>query len=148
MLRLRRCRLRLTTLPPQCNPPEGFCSIRNEISYRAKKGASLYKTLLSPFIVFHCIACSHPCSRCSDFRSFSRIALPAKMPLPQRSESYNPKFPFAHLIQTADSALDILQMQISTQSRIASRQPVPPKDRCPAPVSLPPLPPYKGYKAA
>ena len=104
---------------------------------------SLYR-----FIVFHCIACSHPCSRCSDFRSFSRIALPAKMPLPQRSESYNPKFPFAHLIQTADSALDILQMQISTQSHIASRQPVPPKDRCPAPVSLPPLPPYKGYKAA
>ena len=41
MLRLRRCRLRLTTLPPQCDPPEGFYSIRNEISYRVKNDGSL-----------------------------------------------------------------------------------------------------------
>ena len=28
--------MRLTTLPPQCDPPEGFYSIRNEISYKVK----------------------------------------------------------------------------------------------------------------
>ena len=33
MFRLRRCRLRQTTLPSQCD----FCFIRNEISYKAKK---------------------------------------------------------------------------------------------------------------
>ena len=47
LLRLRRCRLRLTTLPPQCDAPQGFYSIRTKFLIEQKKGNLLFQKISS-----------------------------------------------------------------------------------------------------